>query len=112
MTKRQCPWCGGSNLRRTESNTLQDTRPGDHPYYINVVYWEDRDCGYREVTTPDEWYDYKLSSFVTGEREILRVHKPNPPLPAHQQPEYLRSGKISSTPVEPGQMTFEEAPAP
>jgi len=26
MTRRKCPWCGGKNLRRTESNTLQDTR--------------------------------------------------------------------------------------
>ena len=25
--------------------------------------------------------------------------------------QYLRSGKISGTPVEPGQMTFEEVPA-
>ena len=71
---------------------LKDTRPGEHSYYINVVYWEDRDCGYREVTTPDEWYDYQLSKFVTGEPEIIRIHKPRPSLPAHQQPEYLRKG--------------------
>jgi hypothetical protein len=29
---------------------------------------------------------------VTGEPEIIRIHKPRPSLPAHQQPEYLRKG--------------------
>jgi hypothetical protein len=89
-----------------ESNTLQDTRPGERPYYIHVVYWEDRDCGYREVTTPDEWYDYQLSKFVMGEREVLRVHKPRAPLPVHQQPEYLRNG-IAVVEIARGQQTIE-----
>ena len=105
MTSRTCPWCGGSKLRRTESNTLQDTRPGDHPYYVEVVYWEDRECGYREVTTPDEVYDYKTSAFVEKCREILRFHKPTKPLPEHLQPEYLRQSKVAETPVQ-GQMVL------
>jgi hypothetical protein len=110
MTKRICPWCGGSDLRRVGSNTLQDTRPGDHPYYISVVYWEDHDCGYREVTTPDEWYDYQLSKFVQGEREVLRFHKPRPALPEYQQPEYLRKGIVVPD-IPRGQQTFEEVTA-
>jgi len=89
---------------------LHDIRPGEHPYYINVVYWEDRDCGYREVTTPDEWYDYKLSKFVTGEPEILKVHKPRPPLPVHQQAEYLRKGiTVTHRPAEQATIIPEAA---
>lgn len=94
MTRRTCPWCGGPNLIRVESNTLQDTRHGEHPYYVSVVYWEDRDCGYREVTTPEEEYDYTQSKFVARDREVLRIHKPRAPLPVHQQPEYLRNGIV------------------
>lgn len=110
MTSRLCPWCGGPNLRRIESNTLQDTRPGEHPYYISVVSREDRDCGYREVTTPEEEYDYKLSKFVTHDREVLRVHKPRPPLPAHQQPEYLRKGVVVVPVRQVDQVTITDAP--
>ena len=111
MTKRKCPWCGGANLLRTGSNTLQDTRPGDHPYYIEVVYWEDRDCGYREVTTPDERYDYSLHKIVEVERDVLRFHKPNPPLPEREQPEYLRRGIVAeSAPI--GQLKLSEEQVP
>ena len=109
MTKRVCPWCGGENLRCVNSNTLQDTRPGEHPYYISVVYWEDRDCGFREVTTPDERYDYKSSKIVEQDREVLRIHKPRPPLPENQQPEYLRKGIVVPD-IPQGQITFEKVP--
>lgn len=94
MTKRTCPWCGGPNLRRIESNTLQDPLhekdPEHHPYWQHVVYWEDRECGYREVTTENEVYDYKLSKYVDGKAALIRFHVPTPHLPAEKLPDYLK----------------------
>ena len=60
--------------------------------YTSYHYWQDPDCGYSEKTSTDEYYDYNKSAFVQCEREIISFHKPRPPLPAHQQPEYLRKG--------------------
>jgi hypothetical protein len=97
MTKRTCPWCGGENLRRIGSNTLQDplheTDPTNHPYWMSVVYWEDRECGCREVATPDEVYDYKLSKCVDVETKVIRFHIPTPHLPVDKLPDYLK-GKV------------------
>ncbi len=107
MTKRKCPWCGGDNLVRIGSNTVHSTRPGD-PYWIQVVYWEDRECGYRETTTPDEVYDYAKNQCVEKEREIIRVHKPRPPLPEREMPEYLRRSKIPVA-APPGQLVIGDA---
>ena len=106
MTKRTCPWCGGRNL-------ILRNCSGSDPKHQNASYhyWEDSDCGYKEKTTSDEYYDYKKHEFVTCEREIVSVHKTRPPLPPHQQPEYLRSGKIPDKVVEPGQITLDEVPA-
>lgn len=73
-----------------------------------AIQWEDRDCGYREVTTHDERYDDALKKFVPMEMKVLRFHKPRPPLPAHQQPAYLRYGLHKPEPVEveQGQQTL------
>ena len=48
MTSRVCPWCGGKNLRVT--NVMSETE---------TIYWEDRDCGYREKTGYDPDYAFK-----------------------------------------------------
>jgi hypothetical protein len=39
MTKRECPWCGGSNLR--VENCMATT---------GLIHWKDNECGYREKT--------------------------------------------------------------
>ena len=84
MSARTCPWCGGPNLRI--SNCM-----GTHPLCKDgAIYWEDRDCGYREETTHNERYDYKEHKFVKQDYTVLRWHKPRAPLPTHQLPEYLR----------------------
>ena len=94
MTFRICPWCGGQNLRL-------DNVSGE------ALYWKDSECGYSEVTTHREKYDYTEKKLVPQEMKVLRFHRPRPPLPAHQQPEYLRSGKIPDI-CEPDQMTFDK----
>jgi hypothetical protein len=88
MTTRTCPWCGGSNLRIT--NVGSD----------DVIYWEDRDCGYREQTCGKEYYDYNAHKMIqrTEPYKIKKFYKPNPPLPSHQRPDYLRNGVPSDTP--------------
>jgi hypothetical protein len=73
---------------------------------LGRVYWEDRDCGYREVTTPEEVYDYKREQFVNLEIRILRFHKPRPPLPEREQPDYLRQSIVAQE-VPQGQQKLE-----
>ena len=53
MTTRKCPWCGGKNLRIT--NVMGESSGGH-------IYWEDRDCGYRERTGHGPNYEFR--SFV------------------------------------------------
>jgi hypothetical protein len=103
MTKRTCPWCGGPNL--ILRNCSGDDPKRDHASYL---YWEDRDCGYREKTSHDARYDKKTQSWVPCEMEVYEIHKPRPPLPAHQQPAYLRYGLHQPEPVEAeqGQQTL------
>lgn len=48
MTSRECPWCGGKNLHI--KNVMGTTQ---------TIYWEDRDCGYREQTGYGEDYPFK-----------------------------------------------------
>jgi len=96
MTARKCPWCGGETLRRVGSNTLQNTEHiagSGSSYWIEVVYWEDRECGYREVTNPDEVYDYQKSEVVQTIPKVYRVHIPLPPLPLEQQPEHIQKAR-------------------
>jgi hypothetical protein len=88
MTARKCPWCGGPNLRI--KNVMSNDR----------IYWEDRDCGYREVTTDDERYDYDLAEMIQQEMKIVSFHKPTAPLPVREQPEYLRIGIVAIIPKE------------
>jgi hypothetical protein len=85
MTSRKCPWCGGPNLHI--KNVMSNDR----------IYWEDRDCGYREVTTDDERYDYDLGEMIKQEVKIISFHKPTSPLPSREQPEYLRHGLIGES---------------
>jgi hypothetical protein len=101
MTKRACPWCGGPNLILTNCSGQDPKR-----CFTSYLYWEDRECGYREKTSSDKYYDYGKSAFVTCGMEVIGFHKPRPPLPAHQQPEYLRKGIVIAD-VPRGQMTFE-----
>lgn len=100
MTKRSCPWCGG--VIKIKNCMATDSMCSD-----GAIHWEDRDCGYREVTTNDEWYDYKLGKFVSQEVRVLRYHKPRSPLPVHQQTEYLRKGIVIPD-IPKGQITFEK----
>ena len=100
MSKRKCPWCGGENLIRVNSMGPASA------HETGSVYWEDRECGYREVTTPDEEYDNKLEKFVERGRVVKRFHKPRPPLPVYEQPEYLRTGKVADD-VPKGQQMIE-----
>jgi hypothetical protein len=109
MTKRQCPWCGGQNLHIVNVG-------GNDPKHGNssCCYWEDRDCGYREKTTGSEYYNYSESKFIPIDPpyQIIEFHKPSPPLPVHQQPEYLRNG-IKTTEAPQGQQSLfgEKVPA-
>ena len=91
MTKRTCPWCGGSNLRI--SNVSGES-----------VYWKDGDCGYREITTHAEYYDYSIGKMIpiVPPYQVKSFIKPKSPLPIHQQPEYLR-GKLTVPNISPGQ---------
>jgi hypothetical protein len=57
-----------------------------------ALYWKDLECGYSEVTTHREIYDYLTKRIVPQEMKVLRFRKPRTPLPAYQQPEYLRIG--------------------
>ena len=79
MSTRTCPFCGGPNLRL-------DNVSGE------ALYWKDLECGYSEVTTHREIYDYLTKRIVPQEMKVLRFRKPRTPLPAYQQPEYLRIG--------------------
>jgi len=103
MTKRTCPWCGGPNLHIVNVG-------GDDPKHehSSLCYWEDRDCGYREKTTGSEYYSYKQSKTIQIDppHQIVEFHKPSPPVPVHQQPEYMRKG-MSMPVIVPGQTTFE-----
>lgn len=71
------------------------------------IYWKDGDCGYREVTTSKERYDYNLHKMFSQDVKVISFKKPRPPLPAHQQPEYLRKGIIVEVPG--GQQKITEA---
>lgn len=96
MTKRTCPWCGGNNLILTSCSGNDPKR-----HHASFQFWEDRECGYREKTSATEYYDYQKNCFVECEREVIAVHRPRPPLPEHQQPEYLRRSLPAAAP--PGQ---------
>jgi hypothetical protein len=99
MTKRTCPWCGGPNLHIV--NVMSN----------DTIYWEDRDCGYRDQTCGSEYYDYNLSKMIQHEEpyKVKKFYKPRPPLPVHQQPEYLRKGiAVSDTPK--GQQVLGSVP--
>lgn len=85
MTSRTCPWCGGKNLH------IKNCMATDSMCPSGAIHWEDKECGYTEVTTHSERYDYKLEKYVPQEMKVLRFHKPTPPLPENQRPEYLRS---------------------
>lgn len=107
MTSRTCPWCGGKNLHIT--NVMGENPNTAAHQHTLIIYWEDRDCGYREKTSNDEYYDYKQSKFVpiVPPYQIISFSKPRPPLPVYMQPEYLRSGiQVSEAPK--GQMVIEE----
>jgi len=104
MTKRTCPWCGGPDLR------IENCMATDSMCKDGAIHWKDKDCGYSEVTTHSERYDYKLHKFIPQEMTVLRFHKPRPPLPVHQQPEYLRKGIVAPD-VPQGQTTLDEVPA-
>ena len=111
MTKRTCPWCGRKDGLYI-TNVMSDNKGGPgQPVWMSHsrLYWEDRECGYREVTWSDEWYDYNKGEHGSnpGVFPIISFHKPLPPLPVHQQPEYLRKGTVVPD-IPQGQMTFEE----
>jgi hypothetical protein len=108
MTKRKCPWCGGENLTLTECSGQDPKRQ-----FSSYQHWHDRECGYSEKTSGTEYYDYRESKFVECEREIISFHKPRAPLPAHQQPAYLRYGLHKPEPVEveQGQQVLGGVPA-
>jgi hypothetical protein len=72
------------------------------------IYWKDNDCGYKEVTTHKERYDYSIHKFIQQDQKVLRFTKPRLPLPSHQQPEYLWKGIVMPSDIPQGQMTFEE----
>jgi len=92
MTSRVCPYCGKETLIRIGSNTIHGKQPED-PYWIHIVNWADKDCGYRETTTPDEVYDYTLNQIRECERKVISFHIPTPPLPLEQQPEHIRKAR-------------------
>ena len=73
--------------------------------YASYHYWADRECGYSEKTSGEEYYDYVKKVFVPCEREVISFHKPRTHLPAYQQPEYLRKGIVVEVPE--GQTALE-----
>ncbi len=64
MTSRECPWCGGKLVLRN----ITDSK----------LYWSDNDCGYREVTTDKEKYNYEQHRMEKVDMIVLEVHKPKP----------------------------------
>ena len=100
MTKRTCPWCGGQNLILRNVSGMDPKRQN-----ASYHYWDDPECGYSEKTSTTEYHDYKTGKTIECEREIISVHKPRAPIPAYQQPEYLRNGALTKD-VPLGQITL------
>jgi hypothetical protein len=65
MTMRTCPYCGGKKL--TLISCISSTQK---------MYWVDRECGYREITTYDQYYDYNRETLMDQEMEVLSRTEP------------------------------------